>query len=320
MIELSYYTSAFVIGLALLVWSADRFVDGSVGLAQGLRVPPLLIGLTIVSFGTSTPEILVSLQASLEGAGDLAIGNVVGSNIANIGLVLGATAMLFRVPLPNYSLGRELFFLTLATGLGGWFLWDSKLDRSEGVALLLVTPIALVLIALARRHSPSQSIEGSNLSIASALWWLLLGLVLMIISSRMLVWGATQCAIYFGVSPMIVGLTAVALGTSLPELAASLTSAWRGQHGIALGNVLGSNIFNLLVVMAIPGMLHPLQLNANEALYNYAVMAGLTAVLAAVIVISRMSKTTHLGRFVGLIFLLIYTAYYVWLFELDIHL
>ncbi|MCZ6829470.1 MAG: calcium/sodium antiporter, partial [Gammaproteobacteria bacterium] len=250
-------SAAILVGFIILVWSADLFVAGAAAIADNLGMPPILIGLTIVSLGTSAPEVLVSINAAASGAGDLAIGNAIGSNIANMGLVLGLTAMVAPIPVHRNRLKREMPTL-LAVTLGcGLLLLDHELDLTDGLLMLAVLAFILIEMISSQSHDINAA-EEANVEelphMTSTRSWisLCIGLVLLIASSKLLVWGATKVAVELGVSPLVIGLTIVALGTSLPELAASLASAMKGHGEIALGNVLGSNLFNLLGVMSIP--------------------------------------------------------------------
>ncbi|UTF59687.1 calcium/sodium antiporter [Gilvimarinus sp. DA14] len=305
-----------IIGFVGLIWSADRFVGGSAALARTFGISKLIIGLTIVAFGTSAPEVIVSINAGLRHAGDLAVGNALGSNLANIGLVLGVTALIAALPIQNHLLKIELPVLLLVTALAGWFLFDAQLTRTEGLILLFALPCAMYLIIWSKRHHPEEVDEEiPQMTRGRALLWFAIGLVLLIISADLLVRGASELALAFGVSPLIIGLTVVAVGTSLPELAASVASALKGHHDIAIGNVIGSNLFNILAVMAIPEIIAPLTMEASVFGRDYAAMAGLTALLALALYISayiyRGRGGARLGKFMGLALLALYAGYYV---------
>jgi len=282
-------TAAVVIGVALLIWGADRFVDGAASVAKNLRVPPMVIGLTIVSLGTSLPEMIVAAMAALDGNRDLGIGNVLGSNIANIGLVLGITALIMPLAVQSMTLRREIPVLLLVTFLAFALFADGELSRIDGIALLIGLVLMLVWITrigMKDRHDPmvedfTESIP-EKMSMKSSILWFIVGLILLIVSSRMVVWGAVEIAHYLGVSDLIIGLTIVAIGTSLPELVASVASALKGEADIALGNVIGSNMFNLLAVLAMPGLIHP-GIFAQEALLrDFPIMLGFTVALLIV--------------------------------------
>ena len=252
---------AIIVGFALLVWGADRFVIGAGATARNLGVAPILIGLTIVAFATSAPEILVSVVASLQGNVGLAIGNAVGSNITNVGLVLGLTALVRVIEIRSQTLRREMPALLAVTLLTFMLFVDGFLGRVDG--LVLLASLALVMYWIARlgfRSSESDPISAeyaaeipSDMGMPRALGWFAVGLIVLLVGSNILVSGAEGLASDLGVSDLIIGLTIVAIGTSLPELAVSLVSALKGEHGLALGNILGSNIFNLLAVIGLAG-------------------------------------------------------------------
>ena len=261
--------AAVIIGLVLLVWSADLFVAGAASIAENLGLSPVIIGLTIVSLGTSAPEILVAVIAALAGAGELAVGNALGSNIANIGLVLGVTVLVVPLLIRQNCIRVELPTLLIVT-LGTWLLLlDGLLSRLDG--LLMIGGLALILVQMVRARAGDRVVraesEGEDLPhLKPGRAWLafIAGLALLVGSSRLLVWGATTIATQLGVSELIIGLTIVAVGTSLPELAATLAGALKGHTEIAIGNIIGSNLFNLLAVMSIPGVIAPLALSPRS--------------------------------------------------------
>lgn len=310
---------AIIGGFIGLIWSADRFVAGSASLANNFGVSKLIIGLTIVAFGTSAPEIVVSLSASLQNAGDLAVGNALGSNLANIGLVLGATALIASLPIQRHQLQLDIPILLFVTALAGWFLFDATLSHAEGWTLLAILPCVMGVLIWSKRNHP-EDIEDDieTLSNTIAIGWFLLGLAVLIGSSKFLVWGASELALAFGVSPLVIGLSVVAVGTSLPELAASIISALKGHYDIAIGNVIGSNLFNLLVVMAIPGIIsEPVM---DEAVFTrdflaLAIISGLFAITLFIDFLRKSaSNNAHLGKIIGIILLLSYGSYYTILF------
>lgn len=306
-------------GFAGLIWSADKFVAGAAALANNYGISKLVIGLTIVAFGTSAPEVLVSLSATLQGKGDLAIGNALGSNLANIGLVLGATALLSALPVQNHLLKMELPVLLLITALSGWFLWDAHLSRGEGIALLLALPCAMGVIIWSKRHHPEEiDDEIPTMNRGQALFWFAFGLTALVVSSDTLVRGASDLALAFGVSPLVIGLTVVAVGTSLPELAASVASALKGHPDIAIGNVIGSNLFNLLAVMSLPGVIAPLSMEPEVFSRDFLAMAALTGLLALALLASaliyRRRGGARLGKLMGVVLLAAYAGYYFALF------
>lgn len=308
---------AILAGFVGLIWSADRFVAGAAAFALNFGLAPIIIGLTVVSFGTSAPEILVSLNASLAGAGDIAVGNALGSNIANIGLVLAITALVARIPVKKHILIDELPILLFVTAVSGWFLFDAQLSPAEGwILLIMLIPLMTYLVWLKKRDiTPSERSEEEDIQkmpTGIAIFWFALGLIILVISSKTLVWGAQTTAEHFGVSPLIIGLTVLAIGTSLPELAASVMSALKGHHDIALGNIIGSNIFNLLAVMSLPGIISPSLYSEAVFSRDYLVMAGITALLALFVgasFISRIGLNKHIGRIAGSLLLLSYCAY-----------
>ena len=308
--------AAVLIGLILLIWSADRFVDGASATASHLGMSPLLIGLTIVAFGTSAPEMLVSTMAALDDAPGLAIGNAIGSNIANIALVLGATALVSPLPIKGNLVRVELPILTLATMGAGIVLLDYYLDAIDSGLLLLGLVVCLYLFTryqqdysqeASQDHSQDKKEPLAKMSLKVGIVWLLVGLVLLALGSRILVGGAVYIATSLGVSEMIIGLTIIAIGTSLPELAASIMSARKGQHGIALGNVIGSNIFNLLGVMAIPALISPVVIEADALWRDYGLMLMLTLFILALGFKAR--RGGHISRPIGGLLLLIYVMY-----------
>jgi cation:H+ antiporter len=310
--------AAILLGLVFLVWSADKFVIGAAATARHLGMSPLLVGLTIVSIGTSAPEMFVSAMASLDGAGNLAIGNAIGSNIANIALVLGITALVAPIPLQRGLLKKELPLLMLISLLAGVVLMDLTLDLID--ALILIAALIFALYLMFQQSSDSgesvmdsdEAEEIENTPTAKAVFWLVAGLLILMASSKALVWGATGIASAMGVSDLIIGLTIVAIGTSLPELAASVTSALKGHHDIAIGNVIGSNIFNLLAVMPIPGILAVTAVDSMALYRDYAVMMGLTVALILLFIINY--RTGILGRVSGTLLTTSYAAYMFILF------
>ena len=310
--------AAVIAGLIILVWSADKFVIGAAASARRLGMSPLVVGLTIVAMGTSAPEMFVSAVASLDGAGNLAIGNALGSNITNIALVLGITALISPIPLRKKLLKKELPLLILISIIGGLTLADLELNMTDAIILFGSMAVALYLMFLDTSESgeaivdEDEAAEIENTPMRIALFWLVAGLVALMFSSKLLVWGATEIARAYGVSDLIIGLTIVAIGTSLPELAASVASALKGHHDIAIGNVIGSNIFNLLTVMPIPGLLAVTVVDPLALYRDYAVMMALTLALLVLFLISY--RKGYLGRFAGLFLTTSYAGYLASLF------
>ena len=284
---LLYSSLAVIAGFVLLVWGADRFVAGASATARNLGVSPLIIGLTIVGFGTSAPEMLVSAVAAWQGNPAMGVGNALGSNITNIGLVLGVTALLAPMAVHSITLKREFPVLILIMALVLLLLLDRQLGLLDGLLLLLGTFLLMgwmVYLGMRERNGDPMESEYADeipaqMPMKRAIGWLIAGGVILLLSSRILVWGAVNIAEWFGVSDLIIGLTIIAIGTSLPELAASVMSALKGEHDIAIGNVLGSNMFNLLAVMAMPGLIAPSVLGAEVLYRDFAIMTGLTLML-----------------------------------------
>ncbi len=279
-----------LLGLALLVWSADRFVTGSAGAAAHFGMPPLMIGMIIVGFGTSAPEMVVSAISAFQGNPGIALGNAYGSNITNIALILGATALIRPITVHSRVLYKELPLLTLVTALAAWQLWDGDISRWDAAVLLAVFAGVIGWTirqglrektdTLGREMEQTLNIHATPLG--RSLWWLGAGLVLLIVSSRVLVWGAVKIAHGFGISDLTIGLTIVAVGTSLPELAASIIATRKGEHDIALGNVLGSNLFNTLAVVGIAGVINPMAVGPEVLNRDMLVMTVLTVSLFAI--------------------------------------
>ena len=312
---------ALLAGLALLVWSADRFVEGSVCTASHFGMPPLLIGMLIVGFGTSAPEMMVSAISASQGKPGIALGNAYGSNITNIALILGITALVNPIAVNSQVLRKELPILTLISILAAWQLWDGEVSRIDAAVLLGVFSGLMIWTiwqgmrkkddTLAREIQQELDIQSTPLS--RAILWLVAGLVLLIISSRILVWGAVEIAGHFGVSDLIIGLTIVATGTSLPELASSIMASRKGQHDIALGNILGSNLFNTLAVVGVAGVIHPMDAPPETFSRDIPIMIGVTVSLFF-ICYGFKGAQGRINRFEGgalLACYLVYTAYLV---------
>lgn len=280
--------TAVIFGLALLVWSADRFVDGAASTARHFGMPPLLIGMVIVGFGTSAPEIVVSTLASLQKNPGIALGNAYGSNITNIALILGLTALISPIAVHSLVLRKELPILTAITFLAAGLLWDGTISRLDALVLLGVFSGLMIWTIRQGMLKKADALGGEMeqtlqeqqaMPIRRALFWLVVGLVLLIVSSRILVWGAVSIAHRFGVSDLVIGLTIVAVGTSLPELASSVIATRKGEHDIALGNVLGSNLFNTLAVVGVAGAIHPMTVGPEVLNRDISTMTLLTVSL-----------------------------------------
>ncbi|MCC2604866.1 calcium/sodium antiporter [Planctobacterium marinum] len=277
----------FIVGLALLSWSADRFVYGASAMAKNFGISPMVIGMTIVAMGSSAPEIMVSATASMAGNADTAVGNAIGSNITNIGLVLGLTALFKPLMVSSGTIRREMPILLIVSLTAAWFLADLSLSRSEGIALMIlffVTIGGLTWLSIqADRKDPygtdtAEEIP-SDVPTHKAIFWVMVGMVLLPISADIMVDSAVNIARYFGMSELMIGLTIIAIGTSLPELAASIAGVLKGEDDMALGNIIGSNIFNILAVMAMPGLIAPGLIDADAANRDIHVMLVFTVLL-----------------------------------------
>jgi cation:H+ antiporter len=310
---------AIAFGLVLLVWSADRFVEGSAAAARKFGIPPLLIGMVIVGFGTSAPELVVSFLASYQGNAGIALGNAYGSNITNIALILGLTALVSPIAVHSQVLRKELPILMAITALAGWQIWDGEITRFDALVLLAVFGGLMIwTVRQGMQKQPDalgvemeQELNVHAMSIPRAIFWVVIGLIFLIVSSRILVWAAVQLAHLFGIDDLLIGLTIVAVGTSLPELASSLIAARKGEHDIALGNILGSNLFNTLAVVGLAGIVHPLKADPAVFSRDIMVMAGLTASLFVFGYGFR--GTGRLNRVEGGVLLLSYLGYTAWL-------
>ncbi|MHA7880620.1 MAG: calcium/sodium antiporter [Saccharospirillum sp.] len=316
---------AVLAGLASLVWSADRFVDGASATAKHLGMSPLLIGMVIIGFGTSAPEMVVSAFAATAGNPGLALGNAYGSNIANIGLVIGLVALIAPIRVHSQVLRRELPILLAITLLAGWQLWDGDLSRLDAFILLLVFFGVMGWSVVQARRQPDDilgvemgaGIEAQHLSLKQALFWLVLGLVVLIISSRVLVWGAVSVAQALGVSDLIIGLTVVAIGTSLPELASSIAAIRKQEHDLALGNIVGSGVFNTLAVVGIAAAIQPLQPDPEVLVRDWSLMLALTLGLL-VMGMGWRGRQGRINRIEGGILLAVYLTYTLYLVRMTI--
>ena len=315
------YLGAIIAGFAILVWSADKFVDGAAATAKHLGMPTLLIGIIIVVFGTSAPEMVVSAIAAMEGNTGLALGNAIGSNIVNIALILGVTAIVAPITVNSKIVKKEIPLLLLIVLFSGYLLSDNTLTLTEGIILLFGFFALIGWSVFAAIKGKGDALESEmdkeliehDMSLKAGIIWLIIGLVLLIGSSRLLVWGAVGVATEFGVSDLIIGLTIVALGTSLPELAASVIAARKGEHDIAIGNVVGSNMFNILAVIGIAIVISPMNNIPLEVLQrDWIVMLVLTIALLVMSYGFR-AKNGVINRVEGTILILCYVAYNTYL-------
>lgn len=310
---------AIIAGLVLLVWSSDKFVDGAVGLAEGLGMSKAMIGLTIVALGTSAPEIVVSIMSALAESPELAFGNAVGSNIANIGLVLGVTALIAALPVSPGLLKQDLPALLAVTAAAGFLCSDHMLSRQDGWAMMVMLLLLMYLMFRYKKEHKDEMISAESeedipdLGMKESVFWFIVGTVILIGSSRLLVWGAIEVATALQVSEVVIGLTIVAIGTSLPELAASVASALRRHHDIALGNIVGSNILNLLAVLSAGAVIYPIEISEQNFLRDYGSMTAITLLLAAFILWPR--KNRQLSKPEGAILLIGYIGYLGFLYQ-----
>lgn len=273
------------LGIVLLAFGASRFIDATMALAKRFNVSPLLVGVVLIGFGTSVPEMIVSSTAAFKGTINIAIGNAIGSNTANIGLVLGLTGLLRSLKLQPALLTREFSLLWIVTLVVGLFLWNHHLARWEGVLLIAMLFAYLALVIWLSRRLPllheliEISVSMEKLSIIFVCLWWIVGLVLVLLGAEFMVSGAMTIAHYWHVSDLVIGLTIVAVGTSLPELAASITSALKGHDALVFGNVIGSNVFNTLAVIGVPALIAPGYLPSELFRRDYIVMIFFTALL-----------------------------------------
>lgn len=318
---------AVVLGLAVLVWSADKFVDGAVGVARFFGMSTLLIGMVIVGFGTSAPEMVVSALSAMENAPELALGNAYGSNIANIALILGVTALISPVIVKREALKRDVPILIGVTAVAIIQAADGSISRLDGVVLLLFfagimgfniwSEIRAKKKASALEKEAEDGDESGKASLPKSVAWLLLGLTLLVLSSRCLVWGAVSIAQALGVSDLLIGLTIVAVGTSLPELASSIAAARKGENDLAFGNIVGSNLFNTLTVVGIASTISPMR-TVNPLVFSrdLPVVAVLTVLLLLFGLPVRKKRLDanglrigRINRLEGSAFLAIYVGY-----------
>ena len=324
--ELLYYGIALALGLYVLLWSADKFVDGSSAVATRLGMSKLLVGMIIVGFGTSAPEMLVSALASYGGNSGIALGNAFGSNIANIALILGVTVLIRPIFIEKNVITRELPILLFSTLVVYWLLWDGTVSRIEALGMLVLFAVIMYFSITAsmreeKRQQPCEElktlqknkeiVEPELMPMKNAVFCLVLGLVLPIASSRALVWGAVGVASYIGISDMIIGLTIVAVGTSLPELASAIAATRKNEHSLVIGNIIGSNFFNALAVVGIAGVINPLPVEQGVIIRDVPLSIILT--LSLFLFSIRVGRQIQgiISRFEGLVMLAIYTLYTV---------
>lgn len=316
--------AAIIAGLMLLVWSADRFVIGASATANNYGVSPLIIGMIIMGFGTSAPEMFVGATAAWNGNPNVAVGNAIGSNIANIALVLGIAALISPMVVRSQTMRREFPALFLITALAFVLMMDNRLSVIDGVILMSSTGLLLGwlywLSQHARKADPLESEFAdevpTDMRTGVAIAWTLAGLVLLIASSQILVWGAVNVAKTFGISDLVIGLTIIAVGTSLPEVAVSISAAIKGEHDMVIGNIIGSCMFNLLAVLGLASIIEPATLTAAVLERDFPVMVVLTV---ALYIMSRgLRGKGMINRLEAAVLLSSYAGYMVWLYFSEI--
>ncbi|KKO49584.1 calcium/sodium:proton antiporter [Arsukibacterium sp. MJ3] len=310
-----------IVGLVLLIWSADRFVFGASSIARNSGISPMVIGLTIVAMGSSAPEMLVSATAAWQGKLDTSVGNAIGSNITNILLVIGAAALLKPIAVSSLTLRREFPLLLICTLFGYYLLSDNLLTRSEGILLLVAFCSFLALLVYWGKHAApddpliaeiNADVPVVSISTVKAVSWIVIGLLLLLASSQLLVHGAVTIARYAGLSDLVIGLTIIAIGTSLPELAASIIGILKGEDDLALGNIIGSNIFNILAVLGLGAVIGPDVIDANAGSRDSYVMIAATLMMLVMSV--RFTRMQRINRVEGAILLACFLGYQYLLF------
>ncbi|WP_311065454.1 calcium/sodium antiporter [Halomonas sp. DWK9] len=307
---------AVVVGLVLLIWSAEKFIDGAAATSRWLGLSPLLIGMLVIGFGTSAPEMMVSVLAAMQGNPGLAVGNAYGSNIANIGLVLGFIALLAPLAVHSSVIRKEMPLLVVVMLVTGYMLFDGWVSRIEAV-LLLVGLVTFVTVSIIRSRGQqddpltaevTESLDSKPMSRGKSIMWTVIGLVLLVASSRLLVWGAVEIAVGFGVSDLIIGLTVVAVGTSLPELASSISALRRNEHDMVLGNVVGSNLFNSMAVVGLAGVIAPIEAGREVLVRDWSVMTFMTLMMV-LFAFSWRGRPRRINRLEGGVLFTMFVAY-----------
>lgn len=314
------FCGAILVGIAALVWGADRFVDGASGLARNLGISALVIGLTVVSFGTSAPEILVAAVAAFDGNPGLGIGNALGSNIANVALVVGVTALVTPLLVKSKVLRREFPILVVAMVAAYFLLIDHHLGRMDGALMLFGLMIIIcMLIWVSRKSDANDPLRADidmeipeKITVGKSTGLFFVGLVVLLIGSQALVWGASNMAKVLGMSDLVIGLTIVAIGTSLPELAASVAAALKKEHDMVIGNIIGSNMFNLLAVLAMPALISPSVFTPEVLSRDYLMMFALT--IALLFMARGLRGKGQITRIKGGLLLATYFGYLGWLY------
>lgn len=317
--------AAILGGLVALVWSADRFVDGAASTARHLGMAPLLIGIIVIGFGTSAPEMIVSASSALSGSPGIALGNAYGSNITNIALILGFTALIKPLSVSSEVLRKQLPVLMAVTLLSAYLVYDANVTRLDAIILLVIFFIYIIWSIVSAMRNKNDALSAdvdaelekhSQMSLAKSITWLIVGLLILMGSSQLLVWGAVEVAKFFGVSDLVIGLTIVAIGTSLPELASSIAAAKRGEVDLALGNIIGSNLFNTLPVVGIAGAIEPMSVATEVFSRDILTMTILTFLLFIFgINIYRRAEGGRINRLEGFLLFSIYVGYNFYLFK-----
>ncbi|QHD49692.1 calcium/sodium antiporter [Vreelandella aquamarina] len=307
---------AVVAGLVLLIWSAEKFIDGAAATSRWLGLSPLLIGMLVIGFGTSAPEMMVSVLAAMQGNPGLAVGNAYGSNIANMGLVLGFVALMAPLAVHSSVIRKEMPLLVIVMLVTGYMLLDGWISRIEAALLLVglgVFITASIISSRGQQDDPlmaevTESLDSKPMSRGKSIMWTLIGLVLLIASSRLLVWGAVEIAVGFGVSDLIIGLTVVAVGTSLPELASSISALRRNEHDMVLGNVVGSNLFNSMAVVGLAGVIVPIEAGREVLVRDWGVMTFMTLIMV-LFAFSWRGRPRRINRVEGGVLFSMFIAY-----------
>lgn len=298
-----------IVGIAAVLWGADRLTDGSVAVAQRMNIPQIVIGLTVVAMGTSMPEFFVSLTSALKGTADLAVGNIVGSNIFNTLVIVGVTAMVAPMNISRHTVERDLPFSMLASAMLLIFGLDNMVGRWESAMLFMVFLLfmAYTLRTASKGTNEAEQAPTKSMSPWMAVLWIVIGLVCLVVGSNIFVSGATELARMWGVSEAVIGLTIVAGGTSLPELATSIVAAKKGQSAIAIGNVIGSNVFNVFMILGVTGLIKPMQTQGIT-------LVDLSLLLISAVLLWLFSFTRYkVERWEGGVLVLVFAAYLSWL-------
>lgn len=310
MLSLTLYIGCILVGFAILIWAADKFIMGAITIALYAHISPLLIGIVIVGFATSAPEYLVSILAVINGSSGLSFGNVLGSNISNIALGLGLPALFSFIIIPHTVVKNELPLLLLSTIIALFILYDSMFSRLDALLLLSIFCFIMGLsIWIARKKYKVESNQEvtPETTKGKAILWLFIGLVSLVGASQILVYGATNFATMLGVSDLVIGLTIVAVGTSLPEIASSCLAVIRGETDMAFGNIIGSNLFNLLLVLGTTGIISPTKISKEIILRDGMAMLIITILL----LLFSLGRNPKITRLKGAMFILFYIGYII---------